>query len=75
MKVDDGQNVVAVIFSKHFMTGTALHANEILHDFVLYRIVIALSAKISYNFCVKFNVDFCYKYAYLWCDAKLFLFQ
>ena len=62
-------------FEKHFMTGTALHTNEILQYFVLDKIVTPFTAKKYYSVCVNFNVDFCNKYAFLWCVAKLFCFS
>ena len=62
-------------FEKQFMTGTVLHTNEILQYLVLDKIVIIFTAKNLMELCVKFNADICNKYAYLWCVAKLFLFQ
>ena len=34
------------------MTGTALHTNEIFQYLVLYKIVVAFTAKIPYSVCV-----------------------
>ena len=50
--MDNGQNIDILDFSKHFMTGTAVHTNEILQRsvdacklLVLNQIVIAFTAK------------------------------
>ena len=71
MDVKDGQNIDTLAFSKHFMTGTALHTNNILQrhmqDLVLNKIVIALTVqKILSSLCI---------YANLWYVAKRFCFS
>ena len=56
-------------FQNIFMTDTCTCAFKIWH---WIRLLSHLMQKISYLVFVNFNVDFCNKYAYLWCVAKLF---
>ena len=48
MHLENVQNIDIFPFEKQFMTGTALHTNEILQYLVLDKIVIAFTAKKSY---------------------------